>query len=408
MTSPRMLNADLYLQDDTSSFCWTLAIADIQDIQETFVGYMEQGLSLEELMEHMESNEEEFFHAENERVMDATRAMCAVAMCIPHPRINDLVGYIADIAADHSSEIEGVLDTLFEYNLGRKMEVIKALDWLSLEHFVRFSPTTGNDATMAALLNDKNIVKKLASYLPSSQRREGVLNILHAPGRVMGWVDDNPDIIPHAEVLERLKRLAKCISTFSYGAAPETFDRALWLEQGGTIDVTEQWCLQDVLAQDIDVAVLDMPQTLRTIALFTNECVSAISSEIKSNDPTQEELVIKLTQTFLDAGVSGEQLFYMVCRDMPLIEYVDYQERSGGNKGDFIREAVNYTQAQWPVYRRQMAAHIIRQESVEDLLEHCFSDRLLNCAYAIVHDKRLLANMQPTGRDHAMAGDLGL
>jgi len=405
MTSPRMLNADLYLQDETSGFCWTLPVQEILLVQEAFVSYMEEGLSFAQLMEHVESHEEEFFYAETERVEDATRAMCAVALSIPHPRIRDLVGYIADIGADHAKEIEGVLDTLFEFNLGRKVMVIKALDYVGLDQFIRFSPMTAADATLIALLNDKELTKKVGSYLQASPRKEGILNVIHTPGRAMGWIESDPDRIPHAEVQARLTRLAKAISGFKYGSAPETYDRKLW---GGQIDVSEQWCLEDVLTEEIDLTVLDMPETKRTIAMFPSECVSAISAELQSQDPDQKEALSKLTQTFLDAGVSGEKLFYMLCRDMTLIEFTDFQEREDACKGNFIREAVNYTQSQWPIHRRQIVAHIISQEPVEDLVKHCFSDRLLNAAYSIVQDKRLLASMQSQGRDQAIASDLGL
>lgn len=405
MTSPRMLNADLYLQDETSEFCWTLPVQEIQQVQEAFVGYMEEGLSFDQVMEHMESDEEEFFFADTERVKDATRAMCAAALSIPHPRILDLVGYIADIGADHTKEIEGVLDTLFEFNLGRKVMVIKALDYVGLDQFVRFSPITAPDVTLIALINDRDLTKKVGSYLTASPRKEGILSVIHTPGRAMGWIEGDPERVPHAEVQARLARLAKAISGFKYGSAPETYDRKLW---GGQIDVSEQWCLEDVLSEEIDLAVLDMPETKRTIAIFPSECVSAISAELKSEDPGQKEALSKLTQTFLDAGVSGEKLFYMLCRDMTMIEFTDFQEREGACKGDFIREAVNYTQSHWPILRRQIVEHIISQEPVEDLVEHCFSDRLLNAAYSIVQDKRLLASMQSQGRDQAIATDLGL
>ncbi|WP_366548343.1 hypothetical protein [Pseudomonas amygdali] len=400
-----MLNADLYLQDETSDFCWTLPVQEIQQVQEAFVGYMEEGLSFEQLMEHMESHDEEFFFADTERVKDATRAMCAVALSIPHPRILDLVGYIADIGADYAKEIQGVLDTLFEFNLGRKVMVIKALDYVGLDQFIRFSGMTAADATLIALLNDKELTKKVGSYLDASPRKEGILNVLHTPGRVMGWVEGDPARVPHAEVLARLARLAKAISGFKIGSSPETYDRKLW---DGQIDVGDQWCLEDLLTEEIDFAVLDMPETKQTIALFPSECVSAISAELKSQDPGQKEALSRLTQTFLDAGVSGEKLFYMLCRNMTHIEYTDFQEREGACKGDFIREAINYTQSQWPLLHRQMVEHIISQEPVEDLVKHCFSDRLLNAAYNIVQDKRLLVSMQSQGRDQAIATDLGL
>lgn len=401
MTSPRMINADLYLQDDDS---WTLALEHIQDIQEAFVGYMELGLGFEDVMQHMGS-EEEFFFADTERVKDATCAMCAVAICIPHPRINDLVGYIADIGADCVDEIKYGLETLFEYNLGRKMMVIKALDFVSMDQFSQFSPMTHEDATLIALLNDPALVKKTGSYLSKDDRQEGVLGVVYSPDRALGWVEGHPDLIPHGEVIERLRAVSKMISS----GTPTTCDRQRWLDQGGVIDLGAKWCLDDVMSESFDLSVLDMPQTKRTMAMFPNECIKAIQEQMTKNSINGPlEILGTLAQTFMDAGVSGEMLFYLTCRDMSLIDYTDFKDRVDANQGEFIREAVGYTQAQWPLYRRKMTEQIVRQIPIGDLLEHCFNDRLLNAAYAIVQDKRLIASMQPTGRDQAIAGDLGL
>ncbi|MBD8088948.1 hypothetical protein IFT48_03065 [Pseudomonas fluorescens] len=406
MTSLRLLDADLYLKDETSDFCWDLSYEHICHVQDAFVSYMEEGLSFDDILEHVESEDEDF-EFESVPRMDAARAFCAVAMCVPHPRIQDLVGYIADVGGNHRDEIQSVLDTLFEYNMGRKMMVAQTLDSIGLEHLMQFSPLTADDAKMLVLINDPKLSKRLDPYLKPEVRQEGILGVTYRPARTIGWVDNNPEIIPHTEVLMRLKRLGNTLSTWSYGEAASTCDAGSWLENSD-IDVKEQWTLEGIESTEIDLSVLDMPQTKRTMALFTSECVAAIVGELKSNDPIHRTILGKLTQTFLDAGVDAHKLFYMTCRGMSAIEYTDFQERGGVDRGDYIREALNYTQAQWPIQLRQMAEHMVAQEPVESLLSHCFSDRLLNAAYAVIPDKRLLTQMGSTGRDKAMASDLGL
>lgn len=415
MNTPIFLDPAWHFADPSlTEDAWGISGERVRVIQDAFIQYMEAGLDLDQICSHLKFNDAELEDIADKQstlwadLLSTTKAFCAVAMCRPHPRLGELVDYIAQIGAERREDIGDELGRLFAYNPYRKYRVFESLDNFALDKLTIFSPLTVKDTTLIYLINDKEQVNRLCNFFSEDQRKAASQNIKPFPERVHGWVQNAPAYLAHREVITMLGLQARAITDVGHDDS-RLFDRQKWVASPAP-DFSSPWDLNSLRTDDQDHGLFDRPETLRTIAKYPAECASAVASMLgaASRMPPHQGLLKKIAHTFLDAGLKGHVVFNLLCRDMSLVDIDDLEAAGSIDQEAYIREALNYFNGAWPEARRIIAGALIAREPLERIQSACFSDRLKAIAYSVIPDQALLTQMNPEGRDKAFSSDLGL
>ena len=380
---------------------WSISVANIKVVQEAIVSYMEHGLSLEHVSQHLDNSE---YGMPDDALLECVLAYCAASISIPHPRISELLTYVREATRNFDEGLWKNLRRLFDYNPMRKYAVIAALDPEKVGYLTTVSPIGVEDCILAYLMGDKDVAHKIVREASTADREKALDSVKHYSERPFGYMRENPEYLGHREVIAKLAVQIKAMmgvkDLFLY-------DRDLLLKQP-KLSLDDRWSLETTKSTVIDHGVLDLDETIRTIRVVPQAFIEGIRPVLDANTTDYVPLIDKLVEVCEKGGLSHPEMFYTLCGKLSHVEFLDQEACAPTLNNHFIRQMLRSLRNFYTKGRRQIAEYLIKSKPLDEIIEACDSDRELQAAYDLLRDKRLLLKMSSAGRDHAFGSDIGL
>ncbi|WP_244657971.1 hypothetical protein ACOK4R_31825 (plasmid) [Pseudomonas fluorescens] len=407
MTQPTMLKGVVYFRENPrgNDTYWPISVAEIREVQDTFVTYMEHGLSLDHVCQHVDNSQ---YGMDADAVHDCALAFCAAALCIPHPRLSDLILYVREITRNNDSEVSQTLERLFNYNLIRKYEVMASITSDALDLLGVVAPVGVEDCILTYLINDKAIAPRIYAQASASEREKTLARVRYFPERSLGYLPDNPEYLGHREIIDLLVYQARAMMGVP-DSTSRKYSLQLWADACKP-SLDEPFSLLTMRCNSHDHGILDLEQTVRTLKAFGRECIAAIikGTFLLYKDKADPVLLEKMMNAFQRADISKQEVFYLLCARMTHVEYADHEACRPTSPDHFIREMLRFTDSSNPLPFQQIALRLLESEPLAVIIDACNDDRTLNVAYGHFRDRRLLLKMSGSARDVAFGGDMGL
>lgn len=380
---------------------WPISVANIKVIQDAYVSYMEHGLSLEHVSQHLDNSE---YGMPDDAILECVLAYSAASISIPHPRISELLTYVREATRNFDEGLFRNLRRLFDYNPMRKYAVIAALDHDKVGYLTTVSPIGVEDCILAYLMGDKDAAHKIVREASTGDREKALDSVRHYSARPFGYMRENPEYLGHREVIAKvavqIKAMAGIKDLFLY-------DRDLLLKQPKP-PLEDRWSLETTKSTALDHGVLDLDETIRTIREVPQAFIEGIRAALDADTTQNVPLIDKLVIACEKGGLSRSEIFHALCRKLSHVEFLDQEACAPTLKDHLIRLMLRSLRNFNTKSRRQIAEHLIKSEPLDVIIEACEFDRELQTAYDLLRDKRLLLKMSSAGRDQAFGSDIGL
>lgn len=400
--SPPLLDTMSFFKENLADGeLWPISVTNIKVVQDAFVSYMEHGLSLEHVSQHLDNSE---YGMHDDAILECVLAYCAASISIPHPRISELLLYVREATRNFDEGLWKNLRRLFEYNPLRKYAVIAALPPKDVGLLTTVSPIGVEDCILAYLMGDKDVAHKIVREASTRDREQALDSVKHYPARPFGYLNEKPDYLGHREVIAKVAVQVKAMmgikNLFLY-------DPDLLLNQPNP-SLDDRWSLETTKSTAVDHGVFDLDETIRTIKVVPQAFIEGIRPVLDANTTAYVPLIDKLVEVCEKGGLSHPEMFYMLCGKLSHVEFLDQEACAPTLHNHFVRQMLRSLRNFYTKGRRQIAEHLIKSEPLDVIIEACESDQELQAAYYLFRDKRLLLKMSGTGRDQVFGSDIGL
>lgn len=388
---------------------WDLSTERIRIIQDAVLQFKNLAFDLEDIANSLYNPG---LVAGSENLMDCARAFCAAAMCLPHPRLSEIIDYVGIIGSEDTFEISNAMSLLFDYNPMRKYRVIESLDEAGLKNLKDFLSIYTKDVALALIVNDEKHVHKFTDY-DYKRTQNALTQIKYFPERAVGWLEPDPQYFAHAEVIGALSKQGTAIVNRLSDLSDQDplYDRDKWLELG-PVSLDEPWHMRSLIIDKRDHGIFDRPETLRTIKAHPGESIAAFAEALRSGDAHEfdRDLIAKAVDTFIESGLSPNSLFNQLCQGMSLMDHNDRVETNRLDPESFMRNAVIFSGAAASPALGYVAACIVAKEPFELIHKACFTDHQKKLLCHIFPERKLdiMRTMEDSGKDRVFSSDLGL